>query len=258
MSCGIGSYGLLYSTICMARIKLCGYYGNSRCPSIQPIIYLVRMIMLFYLKKSVQRGAERDDNLHDPLAYAMTHSPSLLPIPIRLAFSLSAHISAYLIFSFALSNPFLFLFSNDWNILANSAAACLSDVDGPSLNFSLILAMSILSPAGEAGFISGFAVTVAVWPNRFIAAKAASRLAPNGRCVNELLLTPALAVLLDDDDEPGLLLVNDGFDEPVCFARSLAKRGLEELTEDSLVSSCCCDRDGPGVGDESRSDEQLC
>jgi hypothetical protein len=83
-------------------------------------------------------------------------------------------------------------------------------------------------------------------PNRFIAANAASRLAPKGRCVKELLLTPALVFdelavddggvfvfwvlgLIDDDEAAAF--------PPACLARSLAKRGFELLTPASFESS---------------------
>jgi hypothetical protein len=80
-------------------------------------------------------------------------------------------------------------------------------------------------------------------PNRFIAANAASRLAPKGRCVKELLLTPALVFdelavdivvfvvpgLIDDDEASAF--------PPACLARSLARRGFELLTPASFESS---------------------
>jgi hypothetical protein len=83
-------------------------------------------------------------------------------------------------------------------------------------------------------------------PNRFIAANAASRLAPKGRCVKELLLTPALVFdelavdiagdlvfvvpgLIDDDEAAAF--------PPACLARSLARRGFELLTPASFESS---------------------
>lgn len=119
-----------------------------------------------------------------------------------------------------------------------------------------MLAISILSsplpigfptPAAEVEDEESFVdVVFDDCPNRFIAANAASRLAPKGRCVKELLLTPALVfdelavdiagdlvfvvAGLEDDDEAAAF-------PPACLARSLAKRGFELLTPASFESS---------------------
>lgn len=105
------------------------------------------------------------------------------------------------------------------------------------------------------------------WPNRFIAAKAASRLAPNGRFAREL---EEGGLELDADDTGFVLAdadadgeededIDEDPDGVLCFARSLARRGLVDFTPRSLESSCCCARVGCGaaIGVEVREGQEC-